>query len=66
MPENEIVCISFEIETGILTSNQFLCEIERPFTDLKNKNAKLAGKTYKIIYQMFTKPHPKGNKIPSW
>ena len=31
MPENEITCISSEIDTGMLTSNQFRCEIERPF-----------------------------------
>ena len=46
MPKNEIVCILFEIETGILTSNQFRCEIERPFTNLNDKSVKLAGKTY--------------------
>ena len=46
MPENEIVCIAFQIEMGILTCNQFRCEIERPFTNLNDKSAKLAGKTY--------------------
>ena len=46
MPENEIVCIFFQNETGILTSNQFRREIESPFTDLNDKSAKLAGKTY--------------------
>ena len=28
------------------TSNQFRCEIERPFTNLNNISTKLAGKTY--------------------
>ena len=46
MPENEIPCIFFEIDTGISTSNQFRCEIERPFTNLNDISTKLAGKTY--------------------
>ena len=46
MPENEITCIFFEIDTGMLTSNQFRCEIERPFTNLNDISTKLAGKTY--------------------
>ena len=46
MPENEITCISFEIDTGMLTSIQFRCEIERPFTNLNDISTKLAGKTY--------------------
>ena len=46
MPENEITCIFFEIDTGISTSNQFRCEIERPFTYLNEISTKLAGKTY--------------------
>ena len=45
-PENEITCIFFEIDTGMLTSNQFRCEIERPFTNLNEISTKLAGKTY--------------------
>ena len=50
MPENEITCIFFEIDTGMLTSNQFRCKIERPFTNLNDISTKLAGKTYiKII-----------------
>ena len=36
IPENEITCIFFEIDTGMLTSNQFRCEIERPFTNLND------------------------------
>ena len=46
MPQNEITCIFFEIDTGISTSNQFRCEIERPFTNLNEISTKLAGKTY--------------------
>ena len=46
MPENEIACIFLEIDTGMLTSNQFRREIERPYTNLNDKSAKLAGKTY--------------------
>ena len=46
MPENEITCISFEIDKGMLTSIQFRCEIERPFTNLNDISTKLAGKTY--------------------
>ena len=46
MPENEITCIFFEIDTGMLTSIQFRCEIERPFTNLNDISTKLAGKTY--------------------
>ena len=46
MPENEITCIFFEIDTGMSTSNQFRCEIERPFTNLNDISTKLAGKTY--------------------
>ena len=46
MPENEITCIFFEIDTGMSTSNQFRCEIERPFTNLNEISTKLAGKTY--------------------
>ena len=46
MPENEITCIFFEIDTGVSTSNQFRCEIERPFTNLNDICTKLAGKTY--------------------
>ena len=46
MPENEITCIFFEIDTGISTSNQFRCEIERLFTNLNEISTKLAGKTY--------------------
>ena len=30
----------------MLTSNQFRCEIERPFTNLIDISTKLAGKTY--------------------
>ena len=48
MPENEITCIFFEIDTGMPTSNQFRCEIERPFTNLNDISTKLAGKTYII------------------
>ena len=44
-PENEITCILFEIDTGMSTSNQFRCEIERPFTNLNDISTKLAGKT---------------------
>ena len=36
----------FEIEKGISTSYQFRCEVERPFTNLNDESAKLAGKTY--------------------
>ena len=46
MPENEITCIFFEIDTGMSTSNQFRCEIERPFTNLNEISTKLAGETY--------------------
>ena len=46
MPENEITCIFFEIDKGMSTSNQFRCEIERPFTNLNDISTKLAGKTY--------------------
>ena len=46
MPENEITCIFFKIDTGMSTSNQFCCEIERPFTNLNEISTKLAGKTY--------------------
>ena len=46
MPENEIACIFFEIDTGMSTSNQFRCEIESPFTNLNDISTKLAGKTY--------------------
>ena len=49
MPKNEITCIFFEIDTGMSTSNQFRCEIERPFTNLNDISTKLAGKTY-IMY----------------
>ena len=59
MPENEITCIFFEIDKGMSTSNQFRCEIERPFTNLNDISTKLAGKTYsrptctqKIIYKL--------------
>ena len=46
MPENEITCILFEIDTGMSTSNQFRRKIERPFTNLNDISTKLAGKTY--------------------
>ena len=49
MHENEITCIFFEIDMGMSTSNQFRCEIERPFTNLNDISTKLAGKTYKIL-----------------
>ena len=52
MPENEITCIFFEIDTGVSTSNQFRCEIERPFTNLNEISTKLAGKTYIIFSRM--------------
>ena len=48
MPQNEIACIFFEIDTGMSTSNQFRCEIERLFTYLNDISTKLAGKTYNI------------------
>ena len=48
MPENEITCIFFEIDTIMSTSHQFHCEIERPFTNLNDISTKLAGKTYNI------------------
>ena len=50
MPENEITCIFFEIDTGMSTSNQFRCEIERPFTNLNDISMKLAGKTYIYVW----------------
>ena len=53
MPENESTCIFFEIDTGMSTSNQFRCEIERPFTNLNYISTKLAGKTY-IRSQTYT------------
>ena len=40
------LCIFFEIDKGMSTSNQFRCEIERPFTNLNEISTKLAGKTY--------------------
>ena len=46
IPENEITCIFFEIDKGMITSIQFRCEIERPFTNLNDISMKLAGKTY--------------------
>ena len=46
MLDNEITCIFFEIDTGMSTSNQFCCEIERPFTNLNDISTKLAGETY--------------------
>ena len=49
MPENEITCIFFEIDTGMSTSNQFRCEIERPFTNLNEISTKLARKTYSTL-----------------
>ena len=52
MPENEITCIFFEIDTGMLTSNQFRCEIERPITNLNDISTKLAGKTYINIFNI--------------
>ena len=58
MPENEITCIFFEIDKGMSTSNQFRCEIERPFTNLNDISTKLAGKTYISIYLF----HPKKKK----
>ena len=55
MPENEITCIFFEIDTGMSTSNQFRCEIERPFTNLNEISTKLAGKP---ISHILTKMAP--------
>ena len=46
MPENEITCIFFEIDTGMLTSIQFRWDIKRPFINLNDISTKLAGKTY--------------------
>ena len=57
MPENEITCIFFEIDTGMLTSNQFRCEIERPFTNLNDISTKLAGKTYIIKTRAYYNIH---------
>ena len=53
MPQNEITCIFFEIDTGMSTSNQFCCEIERPFTNLNDITTKLAGKTYTKLYNFY-------------
>ena len=53
MTENEITCIFFEIDTGMSTSNQFRCEIERPFTNLNEISTKLAGKTYILDALLF-------------
>ena len=55
MPENEITCIFFEIDTGMSTNNQFRCEIERPFTNLNDISTKLAGKTYILEVDIPTK-----------
>ena len=55
MPENEITCIFFEIDTGISTSNQFRCEIESPFTNLNEISTKLAGKTYTKMLHVYHK-----------
>ena len=49
MPENEITCIFFEIDTGMLTNNQFRCEIEKSFTNLNDISTKLARKTYSRV-----------------
>ena len=49
MPKNEITCIFFEIDMGMSRSNQFRCEIERPFTNLSDISTKLAGKIYIIV-----------------
>ena len=49
MPKNEITCIFFEIDIGVSTSNQFCCEIERPYTNLNDISTKLAGKTFNNI-----------------
>ena len=51
MPENESACIFFEIDTGMSTSNQFRCEIERPFTNLNEISTKLTGKTYTMTLE---------------
>ena len=49
MPENEIACIFFVIDTGVLTSDQFRREIERPFTNLNEKVRNWPGKPiYKL------------------
>ena len=50
MPENEVMCILSEIETDTSMSNQFCCEIERPFTTLNDESVKLTAKTY--IYSL--------------
>ena len=53
MTENEITYIFCEIDMGMLTSNQFHYEIERPFTNLNDISTKLAGKTYINIAKKF-------------
>ena len=62
MPENEIACIFLEIDTGMLTSNQFRREIERPYTNLNDKSAKLAGKTYIMKIAELSKKKKNGRK----
>ena len=55
MPENEITCIFFEIDTGISTSNQFRCEIESPFTNLKLNKYEIGWEnllTYILLHDM--------------